>query len=85
MREGERRETDRQRNEGSGSAARRGQPGAATDTSSEATTSMAAAGGSSWALGQRGESTPPGSVVVSGTGAVSGRRVEEQKRWQVAQ
>ena len=31
----------------------------AIDTSSEATTSKAAAGGSGWALGQKGEPTPP--------------------------
>ena len=49
------------------------------------TTSRAAAGGSGWVLGQGGGPTPPGSVVVSDTGAISGRRVEEQKRWRVAQ
>ena len=57
----------------------------ATDTSSQTTTWTSAAGGSGRSLGQRGEPTPPGSMVVSGTGAISGRRVEEQKRWRVAQ
>ena len=55
---------------------RRGGANRATiDTSSEATTLRAAAGDSGWALRQRGAPTPPGSMVVSDTGVISGRRV----------